>query len=218
MLFDIDETLISTGGAGRRAWRRAFRELWDVDADISKFTSAGMTDPEVGRLTFEGVLGREPTDPDMARLMAGYLRWLPEEVATSPGYRVLPGVEDLLPRLADEGILLGITSGALEAGAHAKLERAGLNHFFAFGGFGSDSKDRGELTRRAIERAGEIHGHPLDLRSVDVVGDTPLDVAAAHVAGAVAIGVATGRYSALDLRKAGAEFALSSLADPFPGT
>ncbi len=82
-----------------------------------------------------------------------------------------------MPRLVDSDVLLGLTSGALEAGAHIKLARAGLNRYFCFGGYGSDSRDRAELTRRAMERAGQIHGHALDPRRVLVVGDTPLDVA-----------------------------------------
>jgi phosphoglycolate phosphatase len=217
VLFDIDETLVSTGGAGARSWRWAFNELWGADADISRYTSGGMTDPEVGRRTFDGVMGRAPTDREMAQLLAGYLQRLPEEVASSPGYRVLPGVEQLLPRLASEGVLLGITSGALEASAHIKLGRADLNRYFSFGGFGSDSNDRGELTRKAIERAEVIHGHPLDRRRVFVVGDTPLDIAAAHQADAVGVGVATGKYGVEDLEKSGADHVLRSLEDPFPG-
>ena len=88
VLFDVDETLVSTGGAGARAWRSAFAELWDVEADITRYTAAGMTDPEVGRITFEHVLGRPPDDRDMARLLAGYLGRLPEEVAAYVGLTV----------------------------------------------------------------------------------------------------------------------------------
>jgi phosphoglycolate phosphatase len=217
VLFDVDETLISTGGAGAKSWHWAFGRLWGAEADITKFTRAGMTDPEVGRRTFVGVFGREPTDREMAQLLGAYLQRLPEEVADSEGYRVLPGVEKLLPELVDRGALLGITSGALEAAAHAKLARGGLTRFFSFGGYGSDSKDRGELTRRAIERAGQIHGHPIDPSRVLVVGDTPLDVEAAHQAGAPAVGVASGRYSTEELSQAGADYVVASLEDPFPG-
>jgi phosphoglycolate phosphatase len=216
VMFDVDETLVSTGGAGARAWRSAFHELWNVEADITRYTQGGMTDPEVGRRTFEGVMGRAPSDRDVAQLLAGYLRRLPEEVAASPGYRVLPGVPELLKRLVDHGVLLGITSGALEAGAHAKLARGGLNSFFCFGGYGSDSRDRGELTRMAIDRAGRIHGHPIDPAEAMVVGDTPLDVQAAHAAGAVAVAVASGRWTVGQLRESGAEHVMASLEDPFP--
>ena len=106
-----------------------------------------MTDPVVGRLTFTSVIGHEPSAEELAKVISHYLMRLPEEVASSPGYRVLDGVEALLPRLAKAGFLLGITTGAVEAAAHIKLARANLNRFFSFGGYGSDSADRGELTR-----------------------------------------------------------------------
>ena len=216
-LFDIDGTLIVTGGAGGRAWRHAFRELFDVDVDISKYSESGQTDPEVARSCFRGALGRDPDRRELTRLLAGYLDALPDQVEASEGYRELPGVRDLLGRLRDDGVLLGLTSGNVEAAAHIKLARAGLNRFFVFGGYGSDSNDRTELTRRAIARAEMIHGEPLDPARCEVIGDTPRDVAAAHGAGAVAIAVATGDYAAEDLRRAGADHVLNSLVDPFPG-
>jgi phosphoglycolate phosphatase len=217
VLFDIDGTLISSGGAGAESWRRAFEELYGIPADIGKFTDAGMTDPEVGRLTFLNVIGREPTPEEMAKLMAKRLEALPEAVAESEGYRVLPGVAETLGRLRDAGFLLGLTTGGVEAAAHMKLERGDLNRFFSFGGYGSDSPDRAELTRRAIERAEAILNQPLDPKQVLVVGDTPLDIEAAHAAGARAVGVATGHYSEDELRKAGADYVLASLEQQLPG-
>lgn len=216
ILFDVDGCLISTGGAGTKAWRFAFNRLHGIPADIGQFTEGGMTDPTVGRLTFVRVIGREPTDREMARLLAAYLDRLGVEVERSPGYRVMPGVASLLPRLIDDGVLLGIVSGALEAAAHIKLARGGLNRFFCFGGYGSDSSDRSELTRLAIERAGRIHGHPLDAARLLVVGDTPRDIDAAHAARAIAVGVATGKYSVEALRSAGADHVLSTLEEPLP--
>lgn len=217
VLFDVDGCLISTGGAGARAWRHAFERLYGVPADIWQVSEAGMTDPDVARVTFVGVLGREPTDRELARVLGAYLDRLPTEVAESPGYRVMPGVQALLPRLVQEGVLLGIVSGALEAGAHIKLARGDLNRYFSFGGYGSDARDRAALTRLAIERAGQICGHPLDPAGVLVVGDTPRDVEAAHAAGAVAVGVATGKYTVDDLRAAGADHVLPTFESPLPG-
>lgn len=216
ILFDVDGCLISSGGAGTKAWRYAFERLHGIPADIGEFTEGGMTDPTVGRLTFTRVLDREPTDREMARLLAAYLDRLGVEVEQSPGYRVMPGVASLLPRLTDAGVLLGIVSGALEAAAHIKLARGGLNRFFCFGGYGSDSSERAELTRLAIDRAGRIHGHALDAARLLVVGDTPRDIDAAHAAGAIAVGVATGKYSVKALRSAGADHVLASLEEPLP--
>jgi phosphoglycolate phosphatase-like HAD superfamily hydrolase len=217
ILFDIDGTLISTGGAGAVSWRRAFDELYGIPADIGKFTDAGMTDPEVGRKTFAAVLSREPTPRELARLMAVRLKYLPEAVAESKGYVVLDGVEELLPRLVDDGYLLGLTTGGTDSAAFIKLARGNLARWFTFGGYGSDSTDRTELTRVAIERAGRLLGEELDPKSVLVVGDTPLDIEAAHGAGAVAVGVASGHHTSDQLREAGADYVLESLREPLPG-
>jgi phosphoglycolate phosphatase len=217
ILFDIDGTLITSGGAGAESWRRAFDELYGIPADIGKYTDTGMTDPEVGRLTFVKVLGREPTPEEMATLMAKRLEHLPDAVRESEGYRVLPGVEQTLEKLRDAGFLLGLTTGGVEAAAHMKLERGGLNRFFTFGGYGSDSPDRTELTRRAIERAEKVLGQLLDPKRVLVVGDTPLDIEAAQAAGAVGVGVASGHYDEQQLRDAGADYVLATLEEELPG-
>jgi phosphoglycolate phosphatase-like HAD superfamily hydrolase len=149
--------------------------------------------------------------------MAAYLSVLPDYVSASEGYRVLPGVNELLPRLHEAGVLLGVTTGALEAGAHAKLGRARLNHFFLVGGYGSDSEDRVQLTTTAVKRAERLLGSTLDARQVAVVGDTPLDISAAQGAGLVSIGVATGKYDLDELRAANPDHALATLEEPFPG-
>lgn len=216
ILFDIDGTLITTGGASAVAWRRAFADLYQIPVNIGEFTHAGMTDPEVGRLTFTAVIGHDPTPRELAQLMAKRLEHLPAAVAQSTGYRVLPGVTELLPSLVHRGYLLGLTTGLVESAAHIKLARGDLNKYFHVGGYGSDSPDRTELTRCGIARAGAVLGTPVDPHHVWVVGDTPLDIAAAHGAGAVAIGVASGVYSSDALRDAGADHVLSALTDELP--
>lgn len=216
ILFDIDGTLIESGGASDRAWHRAFEELHGVDVQISKVTGKGVPDPAVGRQAFEAMIGREPTDEEMAKLMARRLKYLPEEVDNSPGYRVMPHTEELLDRLIDDGYLLGVTTGNVEGAAHIKLSRANLNRFFSFGGYGSDSPDRTELTKRALERGGVVFGKPLDHDRCFSIGDTPRDVEAGHGAGIRVIGVATGKYSADQLKEAGADAAIESFADGLP--
>jgi phosphoglycolate phosphatase-like HAD superfamily hydrolase len=213
VLFDVDGTLIDTGGAGGRSWSFAFREAFGVDGDIRKFSEVGMTDPVVARETFRGTLGREPTTDEVIRLMMRYVLRLPEEVAASPGYRVMPGVEGLLERLVEADTLLGLVTGNIEGAAHIKIARAGLGRFFLFGGYGSDSSVRSDLTRAAIARAEALSGHDIDAAEVMVVGDTPRDIEAAHGAGAIAVGVATGEYSVDQLRVGGADHVLASFAD-----
>ena len=216
ILFDIDGTLIVSGGAGTRSWRLAFDELYGVPADIGEYTDAGMTDPEVGRFTFEKVVGHEPSARELARLLARRNQLLPRAVAESRGYRVLPGVRDLLPHLCQEGYLLGLTTGGVETASHIKLERAHLNRYFHFGGYGSDSPDRTELTRRAVERASTILARRLSHDQVLVVGDTPLDIESAHRADAIGVGVATGHYAKEELKEAGADYVLGSLEEELP--
>jgi phosphoglycolate phosphatase len=216
ILFDIDGTLISTGGASDRAWKRAFKELHDVDVDVPAVTGKGVPDPEVGRLVFKSVLGRDPTDEEADALMRRRLDHLPEEVESSPGYVVKDGVVELLEGLIDDGILLGLTTGNVEEAAHIKLSRGGLNGYFSFGGYGSDSPDRVELTKKALERAELVSGRTLDLARCFSCGDTPRDVEAGHGAGIRVVGVATGEYTVEELREAGADATVSSLRDGLP--
>ena len=216
VLFDIDGTLLVTGGAGAVAWQRAFRELHGIDADIDEHTHAGMTDPEIVEIVFREVIGREGTESERARAVAGYLSHLADAVAESDGYRVMPGIEELLPRLTEQGVLLGIVTGNIEAAAHIKLARADLNRHFAFGGYGSDARDRTELTRRALERGAELAGKPLDPATTIAVGDTPRDVKACHGAGIRVVGVATGNYTVEQLGEAGADWAIEDVRSGFP--
>lgn len=194
----------------------AFEELYRVPADIGKYTDDGMTEPEVARLTFRNVTGREPSRAELARLLSARLRYLPRTVAESKTFKVLPGVETTLEQLHKSGYLLGIVTGGMEAAAHIKLARANLGHYFCFGGYGSDSEDRAELTRRALERAGKLLGGALDPKEAVTVGDTPHDVEAAHSAGTVAVGIASGHYTKKALEEAQADYVLGSLEEPFP--
>ena len=216
VLFDIDGTLLVTGGAGAVAWQRAFREMHGVDADIDEHTHAGMTDPEIAAIVFREVIGREGSVAERAEAIAGYLSHLQDAVEESEGYRVMPGIEELLPRLAGEGVLLGIVTGNIEAAAHIKLARGDLNRYFAFGGYGSDSSDRTELTRKAVERGSQVAGKPLDPAATIAVGDTPRDVKAGHGAGLRVVGVATGKYPVAELEQAGADWAIEDVRAGFP--
>lgn len=216
VLFDIDGTLINSGGAGAESWKRAFDELYGIPADIGEYTDNGMTDPEVGRLTFTRVVGHAPSDEEMARLMAKRAEYLRATVAESEGYRVLPGVNELLPRLVQDGLLLGLTTGGTEEAGRIKLQRGGLNDFFAFGGYGSDSEDRAELTRCGISRAESRLGRALTPDEILVIGDTTHDINAALEAGATPVGVATGNFSEQQLRDAGGKVVLQSLEEPLP--
>jgi len=216
VLFDIDGTLIITGGAGAASWRMAFDELYGISADIGKFTDTGMTDPAVGRATFEAVVHRAPERKEFARLLERRLYYLHQTVEESGDYRVLSGVQELLPRLVEDGYLLGLVTGNLEAAAHIKLHRARLNRFFSFGGYGSDSTDRAELTRIALRRATLVYGETVTPPEAIVIGDTPHDVEGAHAAGMECVGVGSHHFDVDQLREAGADYAIASLEEALP--
>jgi phosphoglycolate phosphatase-like HAD superfamily hydrolase len=216
VLFDIDGTLISTGGASDRSWKAAFKELHDVDVDVPAVTGKGVPDPEVGRVVFKSAVGREPTDEEAEAVMRRRLDHLPKEVQSSPGYVVKEGVVELLERLILDRKMLGLTTGNVEEAAHIKLSRANLNRFFSFGGYGSDSPDRTALTKRALERGRLVSGRTLDLERTFSCGDTPRDIEAGHGAGLRVVGVATGEYTAEQLLEAGADAVVASLRDGLP--
>jgi phosphoglycolate phosphatase len=216
LLFDIDGTLVSTGGAGAVAWKRAFEELYGIPADIGEFTDAGMTDPDVGARTFEGVLKRKPTPDELAQLLQRRLEHLPEAVAESEGYKVLPGVPERLRQLSRVGHLLGIITGNGDGAAHIKLARGDLNRWFTFGAYASAGLDRAGIVRQAVQRGEAMLGRDVPNTEIYVIGDTPLDIDAAHAVGCSAIAVATGRYDRAALLEAGADHVLDTLDEELP--
>ena len=216
LLFDIDGTLVSTGGAGAVAWKRAFEDLYGIPADIGEFTDAGMTDPDVGAKTFEAVLHRKPTPRELAQIVQRRLEHLPEAVAESEGYRVLPGVPERLKQLSRAGHLLGIITGNGDGAAAIKLARGDLNRWFTFGAYASAGVDRPGIVRRAVERGEAMLGENVPNEYIYVIGDTPLDIQAAHAVDCTAIGVATGHYDREALLEAGADHVLDTLEEELP--
>jgi phosphoglycolate phosphatase len=216
LLFDIDGTLVSTGGAGAVAWKQAFEELYGIPADIGKFTDAGMTDPDVGARTFEAVLHRKPTPHELAQVIQRRLEHLPEAVAASKGYKVLPGVPERLRQLSRDGHLLGIITGNGDGAAHIKLARGDLNRWFTFGAYAAAGAERADIVREAVARGEAMFGEDVPNTEIFVIGDTPRDIEAAHAAGCRAIAVATGHFDAAALREAGADHVLDTLEQELP--
>jgi len=216
LLFDIDGTLVSTGGAGAVAWRRAFEDLHGIPADIGQYTDAGMTDPDVGAKTFAAVLDREPTPLELAQVVQRRLEHLPEAVAESEGYKVLPGVPERLRQLSRAGHLLGLITGNGDGAAFIKLSRGDLMRWFSFGAYASAGIDRAGIVRQAVARGEAMFGEDVPNTEIFVIGDTPLDIQAAHAVGCTAIGVATGHYDVDALREAGADHVLETLEQELP--
>jgi phosphoglycolate phosphatase-like HAD superfamily hydrolase len=218
ILFDIDGTLLVTGGAGFRAMARAGRELYAREIDWDSIDPSGGLDP----LIFTEATRRsgiEPTAEEHTAFQELYVRLLPEELARHPErLRLMPGIPELLDGLRRQGdILLGLLTGNFERTARLKIEAAGLLwDAFAVGAFGDEAPTRPELVPVARARVEERYGRPVPPENLVIVGDTPKDVECARENGCRVLAVATGRHSVEELRAAGADRAVEELTDPRP--
>ena len=220
LLFDVDGTLVTTDGVGRRAIEKTF-ERRHGRSDVVSFSFAGMTDKAIVR---DGLLalGRRfaaetELQAEMDATLAFYLRVLEEEAAAAPtgGIRVHDGIMRALDRAeARPDVALGLGTGNLREGARIKLGHAGIYHRFTFGGFGDDSIDRPEILASGARRGAAQLGKPLQVCRVVVVGDTPKDIAAAQAIGAACLAVATGMHSVAELEAHAPALACATLADP----
>jgi phosphoglycolate phosphatase-like HAD superfamily hydrolase len=213
ILFDVDLTLIRTNLAGRAAMTEAFRGLFGVDDATAGISFDGRTD----RAIFEEAIALHGlANGDLPavyeRVIRAYLEALPAALAARSG-GVLPGVEALLDALRGRAAV-GLATGNMRLGAKAKLAHFGLWERFAAGGFGDDTPVRAHLVRLAIENLAAAAGVDPDPGQAVVIGDTPLDVEAARLAGARAMGVATGSYTVEGLRESRADFVVPDLATP----
>ena len=213
LLFDIDGTLLYAGGAGRRAISRVFAERYGHTRLFDEVRFHGMTDRAIVR----GALGRAGLgcdEPTIDEICADYLLALADEVPRSMGFKIHPGVPELLDQLGwYERVAIGLGTGNLREAARIKLEHARLMQHFEFGGYGCDDEDRPSLIRLAAERGAAQLGASLADCRVVVIGDTPRDVAAAQAIGAEVVTVETGGFSSAELRAAGAAQAFVTLAD-----
>lgn len=205
-LFDIDMTLLWSGGAGVRAMNLAFAQAFGISDAFAKVEFTGRSDTAI----FRDGARRHGLDGDFSRLLARYQdvyhSILPQTLREAEG-RVMPGVPELLAGLrAAPNAHLGLATGNFRRAAWLKLEHYGLDDFFLAGGFGEDSEDRAEIVRLAIERLAEVAGEA-GPHEVDIIGDTPLDIAAGRANGARSVGVATGSFSVEALKRAGAQLA-----------
>jgi phosphoglycolate phosphatase len=220
VLFDIDGTLLSTDGAGRRAIGRALLEETGTTGPIESYRLDGKTDPQIVNELLS--LAGHPAAGDDARVAAVCRRYvvrLRVELSTPPGAtRLLGGVRELLdalqPHEREQRALVGLLTGNLAAGAALKLSAAGLDPArFRVGAYGSDSPHRSELPGVAAVRAAVLVGRPFAGGDIVIVGDTPADVACGRPVGARSLAVATGSYDAAALRAAGATQVFPTLVD-----
>ncbi|MEX1255829.1 MAG: HAD family hydrolase [Dehalococcoidia bacterium] len=216
LLFDVDNTLLYSGGAGSLAMRRAFHQLYGIEDGFARVEFSGRTDWAILR---DAMLAHELLDGDddaflveLPRFQETYYALLADALHEADGGRAMPGVAELLDALStrDEA-RLGLATGNFREACFMKLRHFSLDAHLTQGGFGDDAEDRGEMVRIAIQRV--ANGAPVDPRSVWVIGDTPLDIAAAQANDALCLAVATGPVDAERLRMCGADIALDDLSD-----
>jgi phosphoglycolate phosphatase len=213
LLFDVDGTLVDCGGQPIAPFTAALIEVFGTAGDVERYNFAGCTDSQAVLELMTGagfaaaeVHARLPAVRDL------YLARL-ESTLERGRMRLLPGVEELLLRLAPRpDVELALLTGNWEAGARTKLSRFDLNRFFPFGAFGSDGIERGELPPIALARAARRRGRPVAAHETLIIGDSPRDVACARAHGIPVLAVATGKTPAAALAAAGADWVVPELA------
>lgn len=192
-LFDIDGTLITSGGAGEGALKDAMQSRFGVEEDLEGIVLAGSTDARIAAELL-GKAGIAHTQENAAALLDEYLHHLPRRLASHNG-RILPGIVELLEALAARpDCVLALLTGNLVRGAEIKLSHFGVWHHFEFGAFSDDHHDRNELGKFARARATDRHGIEFPPEKIYVIGDTPRDIECGRAIGARTVAIATGIY------------------------
>jgi phosphoglycolate phosphatase-like HAD superfamily hydrolase len=215
-LFDIDGTLLSSGGAGKAAMEAALLAEFDLPKLLGQVSYSGRTD----RAIVTDLLRHHAIEETLAsrqRFLDSYLRRLPEHLMNATGKGVLPGITYLLEYLGErERVAVGLLTGNIREGARIKLSHYGLYQHFPFGGFGDEHHDRNEVAREALATVRERFGPALNGDNIWVIGDTPMDVRCARAIGARCLAVATGFHSVVELSAAEPDLLLPDLSDPDP--
>ncbi|WP_297212207.1 MULTISPECIES: HAD family hydrolase [Thermodesulfovibrio] len=212
LLFDIDGTLISAGGAGTRSLNRAFEKVLGIREAFVNFEMAGKTDIQIIKegLKLHGIIPEKNLIDD---LIDSYLMFLQVEINNNSKH-IKPGVVDFINFMTGSfSYPMGLLTGNLEKGARIKLEPFALNSYFPFGAFGSDHENRNNLLPIAVERYEKFFKKPINFSDCIVIGDTPRDVACAKPYGAKVIAVATGPFTREDLQKTDADVVVENLSE-----
>lgn len=212
LFWDIDGTLLNSGGAGRLALEDAAREMVGSAIDLSDVEMAGMTDRSIATKILHRI-GIAPEPAKMEQLWELYQEYLPDRLRETQGY-VLPGVREILEMLQPrEDVFSLLLTGNIEVGAWAKLARYDLDRYFSGGAFGRDTADRNAIAHQALTVALEKLGS-VDLSKCYAIGDTPHDVRCGQAIGAKSIAIASGRYSVSDLIACNSTFVWQSFPEP----
>lgn len=212
VLFDIDGTIMDSGGAGVKALGLAFEELFAVKDVFRSISMAGKTDLQILREGCE-LHAIDCSNGVIPGFYRTYVRYLRENMKNSRGH-LKPGVREALSALhARKDCVLGLLTGNIEEGARIKLDYFGLNSYFDVGAFGNDDEDRNRLLPIAVDKLFKKNSLEVGFRDCVVVGDTPRDVSCSKPYGAFSVAVATGPYSVEALSTSGADIVLRDLSD-----
>ncbi|MEI6034574.1 MAG: haloacid dehalogenase-like hydrolase [Verrucomicrobiae bacterium] len=212
LLFDIDGTLMTSGGAGEAALVHAMKTRFGVEEDFSGVVLAGSTDARIARTLLEKH-GLATTAENLAALMDSYLHSLAERMGSHSG-RIMPGMIPVLDAIkAHPDAVLALLTGNLVRGAEIKLRHYGVWDYFEFGAFADDHHDRNELGKFASARAAEIHGESFPADRIFVIGDTPKDIECGRAIGAMTVAIATGDYSRDELAACRPDFLFDDFSD-----
>jgi phosphoglycolate phosphatase len=226
LLWDIDGTLISSGGAGIRALGDAVKVSEPASEALKRMRLDGMTDRKIARILCAAIRHRAAPDQEIEALQAlvtaaeidavltAYIARLTATLQGSKDYRVLPGVLEIMDAMGPGEAVHALGTGNIEEGARIKLEHGQIWQRFAFGGFGSDAEERSEIIRAAWHKAERHLNRTCAVTEFVVIGDTPKDISAAHAVGFACVAVATGRHSVHELAESGADLTVESLAQP----
>jgi len=216
LLFDIDLTLLYTGGVGRFAFNNAFKKVFGIDEVWGNTNPQGKTD----RLIFDEialrVLNRKLREKEYRNLLEIYVRDFKRmiKIKTLGDFRLMPGIPKLLQTLVkSDRFILGLATGNVEEVAWAKLGRENLARYFRFGGFGSDSGERPKIVKTAIRRGRKLLRKRIPPERIFMVGDAFQDIDAARKTGIRSIAVATGKLDLNQLKEFNPDFILPDLSD-----
>lgn len=211
LLWDIDGTILASGGAGMRSLENSLSNILEFDVDLSDIDWAGRTDQWITQAIF-AKYDVEPSPSLANRLIDAYLAELPNHLAQSA--QVLPGVRDRLAEAAARpDVVQGLLTGNLERGAKIKLGHFDLWHHFPFGAFADDSAVRNDLGPHALRRAAAHADHQFNPSNVWIIGDTPHDIECGKVIGVRTLAVTTGHHTAAQLTPHQPDALLDDLSD-----
>ena len=214
LLFDIDGTLLLTGGIGKVAFEEAFEEIFGIPNSWGGLDPHGKTDPAIFDEVAKRELGRLLTAKEFNHLMNRYETIFEKRIEQAPRFELMPGVIEILEHLSrDQNIFLALATGNFEKAGRMKLRRGALEHYFQTGGFGKDARERHKIVLAGISHSEDLAGQRFERNKTFVIGDTEYDITAAKVAGVRSIAVLTNGRTEKSFEKDPPDYILKDLSD-----